>query len=117
MGAIMIRCPQSGRAIPTGLEMDTAEFQRSPVSFPGFVVRPAPVSTKGSPRTPGCPTARTTIPALQETSRQSVGRGPERISAPDGFCRGEGGTPPGAGVTTWWPRLLGQRDCGSLVPA
>ena len=30
---------------------------------------------------------------------------PENVSAPDGFCRGEGGTPPGAGVTTRWPRL------------
>jgi hypothetical protein len=25
---------------------------------------------------------------------------PGKISAPDGFCRGEGGTPPGAGATT-----------------
>ena len=33
MGAIMIRCPQTGRAIPTGIEMDTAEFQRAPVFF------------------------------------------------------------------------------------
>jgi hypothetical protein len=42
---------------------------------------------------------------------------PEKVSAPDGFCRGEGGTPPGAGVTTTWPRLQGQRNCGELVPA
>ena len=33
MGVIMIRCPQTGRAIPTGIEMDTAEFQRAPVFF------------------------------------------------------------------------------------
>jgi hypothetical protein len=33
MGAIMIRCPQTGREIPTGIEMDTTEFQRSPVFF------------------------------------------------------------------------------------
>jgi hypothetical protein len=24
--------------------------------------------------------------------------------------------PPGAGVTTWWPRLLGQRNRGGFVP-
>ena len=45
------------------------------------------------------------------------GVGPEKVSAPDGFCRGEGGTPPGAGVTTMWPRLQSQRDCGEMVPA
>jgi hypothetical protein len=33
MGAIMIRCPQTGREIPTGIEMDIAEFQRAPVFF------------------------------------------------------------------------------------
>jgi hypothetical protein len=33
MGSIMIRCPQSGREIPTGIEMDVAEFQRAPVFF------------------------------------------------------------------------------------
>ena len=33
MGSIMIRCPQSGREIPTGIEMDIAEFQRAPVFF------------------------------------------------------------------------------------
>jgi hypothetical protein len=33
MGAIMIRCPQTGRDIPTGIEMDTAEFRRAPVFF------------------------------------------------------------------------------------
>jgi hypothetical protein len=34
MGLIMIRCPESGREIPTGIEMDMAEFQRAPVFFP-----------------------------------------------------------------------------------
>ena len=34
MGLIMIRCPESGREIPTGIEMDLAEFQRTPVFFP-----------------------------------------------------------------------------------
>jgi len=29
MGVIMIRCPQTGHEIPTGIEMDTAEFQRA----------------------------------------------------------------------------------------
>ena len=33
MGVIMIRCPQTGREIPTGIEMDTAEFRRAPVFF------------------------------------------------------------------------------------
>jgi len=33
MGVIMIRCPQTGREIPTGIEMDTAEFQHAPVFF------------------------------------------------------------------------------------
>ena len=33
MGVMMIRCPQTGREIPTGIEMDTAEFQRAPVFF------------------------------------------------------------------------------------
>jgi hypothetical protein len=33
MGAIMIRCPQTGRDIPTGIEMDAAEFLRAPVFF------------------------------------------------------------------------------------
>ena len=33
MGLIMIRCPESGREIPTGIEMDMAEFQRAPVFF------------------------------------------------------------------------------------
>ena len=33
MGVIMIRCPQTGRDISTGVEMDMAEFQRAPVFF------------------------------------------------------------------------------------
>ena len=33
MGVVMIRCPQTGREIPTGIEMNTAEFQRAPVFF------------------------------------------------------------------------------------
>ena len=33
MGVVMIRCPQTGRDIPTGFEMDTEEFQRAPVFF------------------------------------------------------------------------------------
>jgi hypothetical protein len=33
MGVIMIRCPQTGHDIPTGIEMDAAEFQRAPVFF------------------------------------------------------------------------------------
>jgi hypothetical protein len=33
MGFVMIRCPQTGGDVPTGFEMDTAEFQRAPVFF------------------------------------------------------------------------------------
>src|SRR2546423_8024149 len=33
MGVIVIRCPQTGREIPTGIEMDAAEFRRAPVFF------------------------------------------------------------------------------------
>ena len=33
MGAVMIRCPQTGQEIETGFEMDTVEFQRAPVFF------------------------------------------------------------------------------------
>jgi hypothetical protein len=33
MGAVMIRCPQTGRAIPTGLEMSADDFARTPVFF------------------------------------------------------------------------------------
>ena len=31
MGVIMIRCPQTGREIPTGIEMDVVEFRHAPV--------------------------------------------------------------------------------------
>ena len=33
MGMIMIKCPQTGRAIPTGITIDRERFQRSPVFF------------------------------------------------------------------------------------
>jgi hypothetical protein len=33
MGKIMIRCPQTGRSIETGMEMDAERFQRMPVFF------------------------------------------------------------------------------------
>jgi hypothetical protein len=33
MGVIMIRCPQTGDSISTGVEMEMAEFQRAPVFF------------------------------------------------------------------------------------
>lgn len=33
MGFVMIRCPQTGRDIATGFEMDMEEFQRAPVFF------------------------------------------------------------------------------------
>jgi hypothetical protein len=29
----MIRCPETGREIPTGFEMDRTEFQHAPVFF------------------------------------------------------------------------------------
>jgi hypothetical protein len=33
MGMVMIKCPQSGRAIPTGIEIDRERFRASPVFF------------------------------------------------------------------------------------
>ena len=33
MGVLMTRCPQTGQEIDTGVEMDVAQFQRSPVFF------------------------------------------------------------------------------------
>jgi len=33
MGAVMIRCPQTGREIPTGMVADRRSFQATPVFF------------------------------------------------------------------------------------
>jgi hypothetical protein len=33
MGVVMIKCPQTGRAIPTGMEADRERFRCSPVFF------------------------------------------------------------------------------------
>jgi hypothetical protein len=33
MGVVMIKCPESGRAIATGMEADRERFRRSPVFF------------------------------------------------------------------------------------
>jgi hypothetical protein len=33
MGAVMIKCPATGRAITTGMEADRERFRRSPVFF------------------------------------------------------------------------------------
>ena len=33
MGMVMIKCPQTGRAIPTGIETDRERFQRCAVFF------------------------------------------------------------------------------------
>jgi hypothetical protein len=33
MGIVMIKCPQTGRAIPTGIKADRESFQRSTVFF------------------------------------------------------------------------------------
>jgi len=33
MGMVMINCPDTGHAIPTGLKMDGAAFKRAPVFF------------------------------------------------------------------------------------
>jgi hypothetical protein len=33
MGMVMVKCPQTGRAIPTGIAIDRESFQRSPVFF------------------------------------------------------------------------------------
>ena len=58
MGAVMIRCPQSGRDIPTGIEMDTAEFQRAPVFFSTVQCPVCGREHEWFARTPGCATAR-----------------------------------------------------------
>jgi hypothetical protein len=33
MGMVMVKCPQTGRAIPTGIKADRESFLRSPVFF------------------------------------------------------------------------------------
>ena len=33
MGMVMVKCPQSGRAIPTGIKIDRESFRRSTVFF------------------------------------------------------------------------------------
>jgi hypothetical protein len=33
MGMVMVKCPQTGRAIPTGIQTDRESFRRSPVFF------------------------------------------------------------------------------------
>jgi hypothetical protein len=33
MGMVMVKCPQTGRAIPTGIETDQESFQRCTVFF------------------------------------------------------------------------------------
>ena len=33
MGVVMIRCPQTGRDIPTGIEMSGEQFNAAPVFF------------------------------------------------------------------------------------
>lgn len=33
MGMVMVRCPQTGRAIPTGIKTDRESFRRSVVFF------------------------------------------------------------------------------------
>jgi hypothetical protein len=33
MGMVMVKCAQTGRAIPTGIKIDRESFQRSPVFF------------------------------------------------------------------------------------
>lgn len=33
MGMVMVKCPQTGRSIPTGIKTDRESFRRSPVFF------------------------------------------------------------------------------------
>ena len=33
MGMVMIKCPQTGRAMPTGIKIDRERFRASPVFF------------------------------------------------------------------------------------
>ena len=53
MSMVMVKCPQTGRAIPTGIKSDRESFRRSPVFF-GRMLAAGLVSTSR-----GCPLERT----------------------------------------------------------
>ena len=55
MGTVMIRCPETGRDIPTGIVADRESFQRhAGILRTGLVPDLPRPSTNGSPRKPGC---------------------------------------------------------------
>jgi len=58
MSMVMVKCPQTGRAIPTGIKTDHESFQRSPVFLGAPLARSATPITPGSLGKPGS-TSRT----------------------------------------------------------
>jgi hypothetical protein len=53
VGIVMIKCPQTGRAIPTGIKADHESFRRSAVFFARTHCSICQTITTGSPRKPG----------------------------------------------------------------
>ena len=49
MGVIMIKCPGTGQAIPTGMKVDRERFRSSPVFFARTFSRSARPITNGLP--------------------------------------------------------------------
>ena len=49
MGAVMVRCPHTGRDIPTGLVTDRKSFEAMPVFFARVYCRFVGSSTNGLP--------------------------------------------------------------------
>ena len=54
MGAVMVKCPETGHDIPTGIVTDRKSFGASPVFFARFTARFVGPSMNGLPRKPGC---------------------------------------------------------------
>ena len=54
MGTIMVKCPDTGHDISTGIVADRASFNATPVFFARVYCPCAGPSTNGSPRKPGC---------------------------------------------------------------
>jgi hypothetical protein len=105
MGFVMIRCPRTGREIPTGIEMSRSEFERAPVFF-------------ARADCPICASVHEWFaqeawvceilpPAARMTDRSSA-RAPleQRKSAAGGLLSGGGGKPSGAGTVDGSDRVL-----------
>jgi len=54
MGAVMIRCPETGQDIPTGIVADRKSFAATPVFFARAYCPIVGPSTSGSPGKLGC---------------------------------------------------------------